>query len=189
MSHNRIFETIRGGMNMKNVDYSDMLKKIVYSLYIVIALLVVNSILLTVSIGTKGKTSTSTNNNQQEELPYDVSQFTEMTTDQAMATIQAGGFQVIYIGHSSCGFCRRYVPVLQEAQKAFGYQTIYIDTDKLTSEDSEKWIALDEFVKQSFGYTPLTILTKDGKYVDGQLGYTDYNTLKALLEKNGLQAK
>ncbi len=177
-------------MKGTNVDYSDILKKIVYSLYVIIALLVINSILLTVSIGTKGTTSTSTNdNNEQEELPYDVSDFTEMTTDQAMETIQAGGFQVIYIGHSSCGFCRRYVPVLQEAQKVFGFKTIYIDTDRLTSADSEKWMALDEYVKESFGYTPLTILTKDGKYVDGNLGYIDYNTLKALLEKNGLQVK
>ncbi len=171
-------------MKEKRVEHSD---KIVYCLYIIIALLFVNSILLIVSIGNKGNTVLSSN--EEEELPYDVSDFAEMTTDQAIETIQAGGFQVIYIGHSSCGFCRKYVPVLQEAQKAFGYQTIYIDTDKLTSADSEKWMALDTYVEESFGYTPLTILTKDGKYVDGQLGYTDYNTLKALLEKNGLQEK
>ncbi len=176
-------------MKDKNVDYSSILNKIVYCLYVVIALLILNSILLTVSIGTKGTTNTNNSNNEQEELPYDVSQFTEMTTDQAMAAIEAGGIQVFYIGHSSCGFCRRYVPVLQEAQKAYGFKTLYIDTDKLTSADVEKWNALDDYVKESFGYTPLTIITKDGKYLDGQLGYMDYNALKTLLEKNGFQAK
>ena len=173
-------------MKEKNIDYSEIFSKMLHCLYVIIAILVLNSILLTVSLGSKSTTNNSTNN-EQEELPFDVSKFTEMTTDQAMETIQAGGVQVFFIGHSSCGYCRLFVPVLQQAQEAFGYTTIYIDTDKLTNADSERWTALDEYVQQSFGRTPLTVITKDGQYLDGLLGYTDYDTFKELLERNGFQ--
>lgn len=187
---------------MKNkTDYSDILKKMLNCLYAIIVILVLNSILLIISIGdnqsilrtfssSSGTGGSSTNDNsQQEELPYDVSQFIEMTTDEAMNAIGSSDVQVIYIGHESCGFCRRFVPVLQEAQDVYGYQTIYIDIDKVTSTDVEKWTSLDEYVFQNFGSTPLTILAKDGVYVDGLLGYVDYDTLKAFLEKNGFQAQ
>lgn len=176
-------------MKEKDINYSEILDKIVHCLYVIIIVLILNSILLTVSLGTKGTTDNNINTNQQEVLPYDVSQFTEMTTDQAMEAIQSSELQVIYLGWSGCNFCRRYVPVLKQAQDAFGYKTIYIDMSKVTTADEEKWIALGEYVEQNFGPTPLTILAKDGQFVDGQLGYVDYDTLKALLEKNGLQVK
>lgn len=176
-------------MKEKNIDYSEIFSKMLHCLYVIIAILVLNSILLTISLGSTGSKDNNTGSDEQEKLPYDVSQFKEMTTNQAMEAIQSSELQVIYIGRSGCGYCRAYVPLLTQAQKAYGFTTIYIDTDKLTNADSEKWMALDEYVEQSFGRTPLTILAANGQFVDGQLGYMDYDTLKAFLEKNGLQAK
>lgn len=183
---------------MKNqTDYSDMLKKVLNCLYVIIAILALNSILLMISIGdnqsrlktfssSNGTGNSSTNdNNQQQELPYDVSEFIEMTTDEAMEAIQSSETQVIYIGHAGCGFCRQYVPVLTTVQAQYGYKTIYIDIDKVTSADVEKWIALDGYVASSFGRTPLTILAKDGAYVAGQLGAMSESGLREFLEANG----
>ena len=172
------------------INYTDILKKILNCLYVIIVFLLINSILLIVSIGTNQSNSpASSGDEQQEELPYDVSQFKEMTTDETMEAIGSSETQVIYIGRSGCGFCRRFIPVLQEAQKAYGYQTIYVDLDKVTSADVDKWVTLDEYVASSFGRTPFTILARDGQYVDGLLGYVEYDTFSAFLKQNGFQAQ
>lgn len=183
------------------IDHSEWLKKITYCLYIVIVLLAINSILLIVVIGnssaSRAFSSSSTGqdgtgeqtDSQEEELPYDVSAFIEMTSDQALEAIKSSEMKVIYFGRSGCGFCRQYVPVLTALQDTYGFQTIYVDTDKLTSADAEKWMALNEYVQQNFGPTPFTLVAKDGGYVAAQLGAMNEEGLAAFLESSGFQKK
>ncbi len=168
------------------VDYSEWLKKITYCLYIVIVFLVINSILLIVTIG-NSEPKTTASDTDTEDLPYDVSEFTEMTSDEALVAMQSSELQVIYFGASTCHFCRQYVPVLTKVQAEYGIHAIYVDMAKVTTEESETWMALDEYVQTNFGYTPLTIIVKDGAYVAGQLGAMSEENLTSFLETNGFQ--
>lgn len=173
----------------ENKNYIEVLNKITTCLYVIIAFLTLNSILLIVSIGTNQDNSKETNTTEQEQLPYDVSKFKEMTTDEAMEAIKSGELQVIYIGHEDCGFCRKFVPVLQTVQDLFGYTTVYLDIDKITSADKDKIIALSSDVKENFGYTPMTILAKDGQYVASHTGYLDLEPFIDFLTTNGVKQK
>lgn len=172
----------------KQIDYTEYFKKITVCLYIVIAFLFVNTILLMVSIN-GNDSSKNTNNEETETYDYDTSAFTEMTTDQAIQSMKSSDMQVIFVGRSGCGYCAQFIPVLEEAQDKFGFKTTYIDLDKVTSDDAQKWLALDEYVSENFGYTPFVILAKDGKYVDGIVGYMEYNSLASFLEENGMSQK
>ncbi len=174
-------------MEEKNlIDSTNTLRKVVNCLYIIIVFLILNSILLIISIGDNTTTDVDM---QQEKLAYDVSQFIEMTTDQVMDAIQSEEMQIIYIGHETCNYCRLFIPVLQQAQQKFGYKTIYIDLDKVSTTDRQKISALDSFVEEMYGYTPMIIMTKSGQYVDGFVGYIDYEQFKLFLEGNGFKEK
>lgn len=169
----------------KVIDYTPVISKILVSLYVIIAVLVVNTVLMIVSLN---DTDTKTNANTGEEnINYDPSKLTEMTTTQALATITGSDLQVIYIGRAGCGYCAKFIPTLEEAQKAFNYKTIYLDLDKITTDDQEKITALGSDVKENFGYTPMVLLAKDGKLVNMHVGYIDYTEFEKFLTDNGMK--
>lgn len=179
-------ETIKNDeVIVKNqVNYTDVLNKIFYVLVIIAVILGLNLIVNIV------KSSDTVNNNTTEELTsadYDVSEFETLTTTEAAEKISKGGTQVVYIGRSNCGYCVKFIPTLKQAQKDLGYKTIYIDLNEVTSSDQEKLIAYDSYVEENFGYTPMVLVFKDGKYVDGWVGYTEVAEFESFLADAGIK--
>ena len=132
--------------------------------------------------------------------------------EEAVALFDEKGTHVLYMGRSACTYCRQFVPVLNEVQEDLGFTTNYLDvntianiwnsqkkntdegkallkqvkelTDKITIEataNGEKGKLGDLFVEN--GFTPATIVIKDGKVVEGFFGYRNAETLTELLEK------
>ena len=155
--------------------------------------------------GTSGGSATS-------DTEYDVSEMNEVDLEEAVALFDEKGTHVLYMGRSACTYCRQFVPVLNEVQEDLGFTTNYLDvntianiwnsqkkntdegkallkqvkelTDKITIEataNGEKGKLGDLFVEN--GFTPATIVIKDGKVVEGFFGYRNAETLTELLEK------
>lgn len=151
------------------------------------------------------------NSNNDSTKTYDVSKMTKVNVDGAKALFDSKEIQVLYIGRSDCSVCIDTVPVLNEVQKELNYVTNYLDLNsvsnwktelkpladlmtvktKLTTTvrneegESEK-VTLDDtmgniFIK--YGFTPTIVIIKDGKMVDGFIGYKDHDTVKKLVEK------
>ena len=152
--------------------------------------------------GSNSGGSASSNSN------YDVSNMEEVDVDEALALFEEEGTHVLYMGRSTCSVCVQFVPVLNEVQQNLGFKSYYFNvetsnwsdfqdeikplTDKLTVEttvrttmDGES-VTLEDTVGNLFyeyGFTPVTIIIKDGEMVDGFIGYRDNETLTDLIEQ------
>lgn len=165
------------------IDYTNSLNKIFYALIVIAVILGIN---LIVNIVTNADV-VSKEVTEEENVNYDVSEFETLTTTDTVKKISEGGTQVVYIGRANCGYCVKFIPVLQEAQKDLGYKTIYIDLNEVTVDDQEKLVAYDSYVEENFGYTPMVLVFKDGKYVDGWVGYTEVEQFKSFLAEAGIK--
>lgn len=172
-------------------DYSEVLNKILICLYALIAILVINTTILLVKDGSTKANATS--NNTEENAEYDVSMFTSVTADTLGDAVSSDTAKIVYIGRSTCGYCVQFLPILQQAQTDYGYETLYLDiTTVTTTEQQDKILAFDndeEFLKENFGGTPMVLLMKNGKLVDTWIGYAEYSEYSAWLEKNGFAKK
>lgn len=173
-------------------------KKLNYLIYLTAAILALVVILLGVVIS-NGNTSNNTNSSSEEESSYDVSMFEGLSTTDAIAKIKKGKKVLVYIGRSNCGYCVKFLPTLQKAQKEFGYKTVYVDLNKVSGSDQEEWAKFggvarlyDETCTEtadekcgSFGLTPQIIIFEKGKIKDGWTGYAEYDKFASFLKDNG----
>ncbi len=170
------------------------LSKILVCLYIIIAILLVNTIVLIVSNGsvdTKSLADSTSDNSSDssENTEYDVSMFDEITTDDLDDVADSDTPQVVYIGRSTCSYCVQFLPALQKAQSEYGYTTKYLDLTKITSEGQEKLLSYDnddKVLEDNYGATPQVLIFKDGELVNANIGYLEYDALASFLEENGI---
>jgi hypothetical protein len=169
-------------------NYTEILTKIFYVLIAIAVLVAAN---LFVNIIKNGSTTKADATEEETDTTseYDVSMFTEKTTTEAVESIKKGDTEVVYIGRSTCGYCVKFLPILQQAQKEYGYTTTYIDLTKMTSDDQTTLLTLDndeKYISENFGYTPMILIFRDGKLVKGWVGYAEYSSFASFLEENGI---
>lgn len=177
-------------------DYTQILNKILLSLYAIIAILVVNTTVLLLKDVKWGTTSDGANTNvggNTGSEQYDVSMFTSVTADTLKEATASDDAKIVYIGRSTCGHCVNFLPILQQAQKDYGYETLYLDiTTVTTTEQQDKILELDNeegFLNENFGGTPMILLMKNSQIVDTWLGYAEYAEYATWLEQNGFAKK
>lgn len=166
----------------------EILNKILKCLYVLIVIMIINTILLIAGISGNGSSSNddTQTTTEEENIEYDVSMFNAIDADGLVSAFNSSDMQVIYLGRSTCGYCVQFLPTLQQAQSDFGYTTLYLDITTVSEDDLTKIVALDEeFFNEYYGSTPLVLLVKDGKIVDSQVGYSDYDTFASFLTENG----
>ena len=170
----------------KQINYTGILNRIFYSL-LVIAIILGFNLILNIVTNSDNTQTTNTTKDETENSEYDVSEFETLNTTDTIAKINEGGTQVVYIGRSSCGYCVKFIPVMKQVQKDLGFKTIYINLEEVTTEDQAKLVAYDSYVKDNFGYTPMVLVFKDGKYVDGWVGYAEADSYKSFLADAGVK--
>ena len=163
--------------------------------------------------GSNSNTTTKNNSggSQSSSSEYDVSAMNEVSLDEAVDLFDEKGTHVLYIGRADCSVCIQFVPVLNEVQEDLGFTTYYLDvydyindwkntrdelkplTELLTTETTVRTtinsenVTLEDTVGNLFydyGFTPITVIIKDGKMVDGFIGYRDKDSLTELIEEN-----
>ncbi len=186
----------RGNIMKKNNE-----SKIFTILYVIIAFLVLNTI-LNIVIVSKMDTqkldgnTTSANNTNTASSDYDVSMFTTLKSPEVVQKIKSGDRFLLYIGKSTCSFCKQMLPNLQQAQNEYKYQTVYLDIsqESLTSEDYQELSSLlniemefdgDKLPFGDIHVTPMMAILDKGKMVAGMIGYNSYSNFTAFLQQNG----
>lgn len=183
-------------------ELQNVLKRVLICLYIIIGILSVDTVInISKNIKfTKSETSQSTDDNDELSGDYDISKFdeikaTDISSESKDKTI------LVYIGRETCGYCVKFIPVLQEVQEKHSYTTKYIDIAKIIDYTSgnisdqdayDTLIKMDTVEEQSsvmdeFGATPMTLIIKDNKIIDSVVGYVEADTLTSLIDKNGLE--
>ncbi len=199
---------------MKNEDKAlliPILERIKVVLYVIVVLLFILVVLNIVNVnntislystssswGENGDTD-SGNDSNEEELEYDVSEFNEIDYSEFEKIMdKEEGTHVVYIGRSTCYYCALFVPIMTEAQEKYGFTTDYFDistvynydTNTVINEDAyDKLSDYNDFFEENFLSTPMVVIFKDGKYVDGSIGYQEISGYSSFLEKNGFEAK
>ena len=174
----------------------NLLKKILTGIYVIIALLAIITIVLFTSnvkitnSDSSDKESTQTTAENGDNTDYDVSMFNSVSVDETIDLFSSKETKVIYIGRSTCGYCVKFLPVLQEAQEKFGYKTNYLDITTVTEDGQSKLLKKDndeKFLEENFGSTPMVLLVKNGKIVEGWVGYAEYDSFTQYLTRNGFK--
>jgi len=182
----------------------DVSKRMLICLYLIIGLLVVNTI-FTISNATGDGND---NGKKQAEVnpDYDVSMMKSLNIDEVIALFDTKETHVVYIGRAGCPHCVNYLPTLQRAQEEFNYVTIKVVADSPENQDRESHAKLRDLLTMSYtmethngtetktfgeffyeyGYVPTTFIIKDGKMADGFIGGRDFNDFVSFLEKNGI---
>lgn len=103
---------------------------------------------------------------------------------------------VIMLGQQGCGYCAMYAPYLEKVQEEYGIKAKYIDVSKITKESEYNAIVnlkgtgeYETFAKDTFGYTPITLIVKNNKVIGGIEGATDEAGIRTALEKAGFSKK
>lgn len=91
--------------------------------------------------------------------------------------------KLVMIGRDNCGWCQLFHPSLDFMSKKYGFDYLYVDTNKLTSSVFNKLLKDISVDSKSFG-TPLTVVVKNGEVVDSLNGFTDETDLLDFLKKN-----
>lgn len=111
---------------------------------------------------------------------YNTKKYLE-TYDTAMASEER---HMIVIGRDNCVYCQMFIPLLDYMKEQYGFDYLYINTNKITKKGLNR--VLDELNvdKSKFG-TPHVSLIENGKVIDEILGYVDEKEVLTFLQKYG----
>ena len=88
---------------------------------------------------------------------------------------------LVYLGSSTCGYCQLLNPSLEVMKETYDFYYVYIDAIEINSSYLNK--ILKELEISSLG-TPYLAVVSNGKVVDTQNGYSDYDVTFEFLQEN-----
>lgn len=91
---------------------------------------------------------------------------------------------LILIGKESCPYCQMFQPLLDYMKEQYGFDYLYVDTEKITEKGLNQVIEKLEINPDDFG-TPHLSLVENGKVVDEIAGYVDEKVLLTFLVEYG----
>ena len=102
--------------------------------------------------------------------------------------IKSEGSSILVVGQTTCSHCINTKPVLKKIVDDKGIKVNFIEVNKLSSEELEKFNKFLDPIKDSEGKygTPTTLIIKNGNIIDSAAGELDYDGYVELFEKNGL---
>ena len=73
----------------------------------------------------------------QEEINYDVSMFETIDKEGLEEAFDSKNKEVIFFGRETCGYCGKFLPILQKAQDEYGIKIKYVDIATISEDDNE----------------------------------------------------
>ena len=145
------------------------------------------------------------NNTATEETnTYDVSLFKSLDTQGVLDLFNdKKGTYVVYLGRSTCSACESFLPTLKVMQIKYDYITQYLDVTTVDGKSDAFNKLMDKLSKEVtitvegkevtqsygdfFGYTPMTFVIKNGKFVNGIVGAYSQEKFEAFLNSCGIK--
>ncbi|MBE6154915.1 MAG: hypothetical protein E7163_05035 [Firmicutes bacterium] len=178
--------------NVKKIETKlNTLMYIVISGFVIIGLLVIGLYFTNngTSVSEEPKTTESDTN-------YDVSKMNTVTGKEATELFDKKGTHFLYIGRPTCGVCVNLVPNLNATIEELDVTINYLELESTFRDDfGDLFDHLDIKTKingeegtfgellETYGYTPLVIIIKDGKMIEGFVGSRDSETIIELFKK------
>lgn len=99
--------------------------------------------------------------------------------------VESGKPVVTVLGSSSCPHCQSYKPIINALAKEKGFELFFYEVDKLSEEDYDTVNNTFELIDHE-GYVPYTYVVIDNKFVDGETGLMEKETLTQYLINTGV---
>ena len=93
---------------------------------------------------------------------------------------------LVYLGSSTCGYCSLLNPSIQDMAKRYDFEYLYIDISEMSSSYLGK--IMTDLNIEKIG-TPYLAIVSNGKVVDKQNEYDDYNVVFEFLQENEIIAE
>lgn len=179
---------------MENNEIKNILNQIKICLIVIAAILLVNTFILIIVNG-DSYNDNNTTSTEEETADYDISSFKQVTATELYEEVKSSNYTVVYIGRPTCSYCVKFLPIMKQAQEEFNFTTLYLDirevidftNNKIADQTAYDTIsAYDSYVSENFGATPMVLVFKDGKYVNGTVGYQELSTYESFLTESGL---
>lgn len=92
---------------------------------------------------------------------------------------------LVYIGRPTCGYCNLLTPSLEDMKTRYNFEYVDINIDEIDNKSLDK--ILESLQVEELG-TPYLAIVSNGKVVDVQNGYADYDVIFEFLKKNNIIA-
>ena len=94
--------------------------------------------------------------------------------------------KVLVLGQTTCGYCIKAKPILNEIADEYGIEINYINVDTLSSEESGKLSKYISYLGENEWGTPLTLIVNNGKVVNSSNGLLDKDGYVGLFKKSNI---
>lgn len=96
---------------------------------------------------------------------------------------------LVYIGKTTCGYCNLLTPSLNDMKERYNFEYLSIDVNTINSKYLTKILNMVDVKSINDLGTPYLAIVSNGKMVDKQPGYVDYDKLFEFLQKNSVISK
>ena len=95
--------------------------------------------------------------------------------------------QLVLLARENCSYCQMFTPLLNYMAEKYGFEYLYVDTNKLTDKALSSILEKLKVDEDDFG-TPHLSLVKAGAVIDDIPGYADEQKLLQFLKEHGYAA-
>jgi predicted bacteriocin transport accessory protein len=113
---------------------------------------------------------------------------TEIVMEKFTTAYEKTEKNMIYIGRDTCDYCKIFTPQLEDLDKIYDIDYIYINTDDITQSQLDKIFEKLGIDASDFG-TPYLAIVQDEKVIEDKQGYMSEDSLFEFLQKNEIIAE
>ena len=106
----------------------------------------------------------------------------EITYDEYEKMVNNGDAFIVIIERTGCGYCQKYMPLVEEVANEKKIALNYINTDNLSEEEFNKLSTTNKYLKRNEWGTPTTLFMLGDRIVDSIGGYVEKDSIEAFID-------
>lgn len=114
--------------------------------------------------------------------------FNDIDIDTYLDLYEGDEKSVVLFSRPTCGYCQIAEPILHNIAYKYDLTINHVNTDEMSSDDSNKLVKSDDYFSDGFG-TPLLVVVSKGKIVDVVSGLVDTASYVNFFSDNGFIKK
>ena len=106
----------------------------------------------------------------------------EITYDEYEKMVDNGDAFIVIIERTGCGYCQKYMPLVEEVANEKKIAINYINTDNLSEEEFNKLSTTNKYLKRNEWGTPTTLFMLGDRIIDSIGGYVEKDSIEAFID-------
>ena len=106
----------------------------------------------------------------------------EITYDEYEKMVNNGDAFIVIIERTGCGYCQKYMPLVEEVANEKKIALNYINTDNLSEEEFNKLSTTNKYLKRNEWGTPTTLFMLGDRIIDSIGGYVEKDSIEAFID-------